>query len=43
MLQIWDIHMGEKSQPKPESDVLFKKKSQFRSQKSGFEKNLVLK
>ena len=38
MLQLRDIHMGEISQLKPESGVIFKKSLSIGLQKSGFEK-----
>ena len=40
MLQLRDIQMGEISQLKPESGVIFKKSLSIGLQKSGFEKKI---
>ena len=42
MLQLIDIHMGENSQPKPESDVIFKKSLSIGLKKSSLKKSLSL-
>ena len=42
MLQLIDIHMGENSQPKPESDVIFKKSLSIGLTKFSLEKSLRL-
>ena len=43
MLQLRDIHMGENSQPNPESDVIFKKVSVSVSKNFSLKKSISLK